>query len=96
MMSTATFRARFPEFRTAADDLVQTILDEAALRVDAQAWGAKLDVAHGYLAAHLLASSPYGKSLRLEGAEERYLSLLDELRAETVPGILVLGAPWLA
>lgn len=94
MMSLSAFRTRFPEFRTAGDDLVQAILDEAALRVDPDAYGAKIDIAHGYRAAHLLASSPFGRSLRLDGAEERYLALLDELRTETVPGFFVVGAPW--
>jgi hypothetical protein len=48
------FRARFPQFDAVTDDVVQLMLDEAALQVDgtwrdADAWNATL-----YLTAHLI------------------------------------------
>lgn len=63
--SAATFLVRFPEFARADADLVEAKLEEAARRVDASVWGAKADDGTYYLAAHLLAVSPFGMNARL-------------------------------
>lgn len=65
-MDTATFRARFPEFRAASDTLVDAVITEATARIASETFGDLTDTAIGYLAAHLLATSPLGASQRLE------------------------------
>lgn len=59
MMTLAAFRIRYPEFSSASDALVQACLDEAEER----SLGGQT-TAHGLLAAHLLAVSPVGRSIR--------------------------------
>jgi hypothetical protein len=61
----AGFRARFPEFKTALDPLVQSVLDAAALETNVEELGNAFDEAHGLLAAHKLAISPFGQSARM-------------------------------
>ena len=57
MTDTAGFRTRFPEFTLAiaSDARVQLFLDDAALQINASAWGLKTDLGIYYLAAHSLA-----------------------------------------
>lgn len=55
----ATFRARFPEFSDPAeypDPRIQLFLDDATLHIgtDENYWKGRYDIAHCYLAAHLL------------------------------------------
>lgn len=64
-MDLSSFRARYPEFRTAADGLVQAVLDEVATEIDATVYRDKYDVAHGMKTAQRLARSPFGKNARL-------------------------------
>ena len=64
-MNLAAFRSAVPEFQTAGDTLVQSRLDQAALRMDLGVWGTRFDEGHGLLAAHLLALSPYGQMARM-------------------------------
>lgn len=64
-MTLVQFRARFPEFETALDPFVQAALDGAASETSAGELGTAYDEAHGLLAAHKLAMSPYGQSARL-------------------------------
>ena len=77
-MDLAGFRTYCPEFVNVPDVLVQGELDSAALEVDVSIWGAmaaqpvastasytKADQGHRYLAAHKLASSPFGQQARL-------------------------------
>jgi hypothetical protein len=59
------FRARFPEFRTADDTLVSACLAAAAGETDSGEFGAAYDEAHGLLAAHKLAISPFGQAARM-------------------------------
>jgi hypothetical protein len=61
----ATFRVRFPEFVGASDGFVQAYLDQATLRCGSAVWGSKLDDGIMYLAAHLMAVSPWGNSAKL-------------------------------
>lgn len=65
MLDLAGFRALFPEFKTAPDPLVQSRLDQAALRVDTSVFGTRINEGHGLKAAHLLAISPYGQMARM-------------------------------
>jgi hypothetical protein len=74
----AAFVAQFPEFANVPATLIQVHLDAAALELDKNVWGlpgtatptptvgTRYDQAHGYLAAHKLALSPYGMNVRLD------------------------------
>lgn len=93
MLTLSAFRARYPEFKTAADTFVQSILDEAELRIDRGVFGTRGDIAQGLMAAHLLLNAPYGRSQRLEGGEaldDRYMQEFDLLTIECTPKMLVL------
>ena len=74
--------------------LVKSALDQAAPRVDVAVWGNAYDVAHSLMTAHLLWSSPFGASMRLDGdtaaGRSRYLEEFERLRLERVPRMLVL------
>lgn len=65
MASLASFVIQFPEFANTDGTLVQAHLDAAALEVPSRIWGAKMDQGIYYLAAHKLASSPFGNDARL-------------------------------
>lgn len=64
-MTLAAFKARFPEFVTAPDPMVQAVLDAAATELNADEIGAPFDEAHGMLTAHKLAISPFGRAARM-------------------------------
>lgn len=80
MMDLATFRAAFPAFAKTSGPTVQAKLDMAEARIGPLFAGLE-DQAHGYLTAHLLASEPMGKDMRLvdeataNGYELEYLRL---------------------
>lgn len=61
----ASFLVRFAEFTNADDALVDAVIAEAAARTPERTWGAKADAGVMYLAAHLLACSPYAAQLKL-------------------------------
>jgi hypothetical protein len=61
----ATFRISFPEFAGADDPFVQAWLDRAEARCGVARWGAKRDDGIFFLAAHLMAVSPWGNSAKL-------------------------------
>lgn len=63
-MNLAAFRARFPEFATAQDALVNACLTASAAETSSELDA--YDEAHGLLAAHKLAISPFGGMARLE------------------------------
>lgn len=69
-MDLSGFRAGFPEFLNVSDELVQAKLNLAAESVSSDVWGSLYDEGHGYLAAHLLASSPMGQDSRLSADKE--------------------------
>lgn len=94
-MTAAEFVRRFPEFSTAGPELVVAVLKEAAARIEAGNFpGTTAGAAAGYYAAHLLWSSPFGSTMRLDSdgneLEDRYLSEFERLRLERVPRIIVL------
>lgn len=64
-MNLAAFRVRFPELAAASDTFVQAMLDDATLRCSASFWGTLHALGVGYLAAHMLALSPWGQSAKL-------------------------------
>ena len=82
------FVDRFPEFRETPPELVQWKLNEAERRTPASIWGheAARD-AQGYLAAHLLAISPYGRDARLQNDDgsTTYGTTRDRMELELGP-----------
>jgi hypothetical protein len=86
-LNLATFRARFPEFADADDALVQEKLDEAARRTPAGEWTTVENDAHAYLAAHLLALSPFGRDARLseKDGSSTYGTVRETMEAERGP-----------
>lgn len=64
-VTVSSFKARFPEFNNTDSDLVQSALDEALLQVNATVFDSKRDLGIQYLAAHILAVSPFGEPARL-------------------------------
>lgn len=92
-MNLAAFRVRFPEFETAGDSFVQAALDSAALETDAKLLGGFYDEAHGLLAAHKLAMSPYGMNARLvnDDGKTTYELVRMGVLARAVPGVTVAG-----
>ena len=64
-MILAAFRSRFPEFEEGSNGIVQASLDAAATELNATEIGTAYDEAHGLLAAHKLAISPFGRAARM-------------------------------
>lgn len=90
-MNLAQFRSRFPEFRTAQDAPVQAALDAAALETNATELGSVYDEAHGLLAAHKLAISPFGTNARMvdESGTTSYERERRAVMARTVVSVVV-------
>jgi hypothetical protein len=93
-VTSTTFLRANPEFAAAGAQLVVAKLAEAALRINAADWGTAYDLAHSLMTAHLLWSSPFGSSMRLDGGSDagrsRYLEEFERLRLERLPRMLVL------
>ena len=62
----ARLQAAHPEFAVAADALVQSMIDYAALEVAEDVYGASYDRAVTLYACHLLALTPDGRPMRLD------------------------------
>ena len=90
-MNLTAFRARFPEFRTATDVFVQSVLDEATRFVAPETFLDLTDDAIGYWAAHLISTSPMGISQRLDDdkTETTYLKNYRALLKATAIRLLV-------
>lgn len=84
-MLLATFRAGYPEFNGASDIFVQEYLDRAAKHLSSQVCGNLYDEAHGALAAHKMALSPFGQNAKLsgEGVSTYYIHYLQVIRTVT-------------
>lgn len=67
--SIAAFRARFDFFTTASEPLIQACLDEAEEIYAYAASFPQYRAIIGNHAAHLLATSPGGSSMRVEGSD---------------------------
>lgn len=86
------FLERFPEFESTGSTnpgFVQRKLDEAWRRTPAAAWGDKAQDAHGYLAAHLLAISPFGRDARMASKDGTTTYGNERIRMENeeAPGV---------
>lgn len=90
-MDLAGFRARFPEFRTAPDAVVTAALTAAAGETSTD-FGDSYDEAHGLLAAHKLAISPFGQSARMvsDKGETTYQRERDAVMARMIAPIAVI------
>lgn len=90
-MTQDDFLAAFPEFR-AAGAMIPTKLAEATRRVDSSIYGDRTEDAIGYLAAHLLAMSPFGVNLRKEDDKTKssYLDSFEAIRREVAPSMIVI------
>ena len=60
-----SFLSRFPEFEPAGKPMVREGIAEATRGVDTGVWGAKTDDGIRWLAAHLLAITPWGQQARM-------------------------------
>jgi len=81
-----TFLRDFPEFEDIACKEEAFVLAKIALAedmTDADYYGTSADAAWGYLAAHLIASSPCGisASLATDTQSSSYSAMLDSLKA---------------
>lgn len=54
MITPASFKIRFPEFDSTADERVQLFIDDAVLILNEAYWGDKYDLGLSYLSAHYL------------------------------------------
>lgn len=60
----ATLIERFPEWKNAPTALLQSVIDEAYLRLPLD-WGARREIGVGYLACQILTVSPFGRGLEI-------------------------------
>ncbi len=90
-MNLANFRLTFPELNAASDTLVSGFLASAARSIDSDLYGDRYDDAQGFLAAHLICLSPYGKNARLSSKEGKttYGDRYEEIRYEVTPSVMV-------
>lgn len=65
VVSLADFRTNYPEFDDAPDTLVTAKIAQAALRMNAALWAALAPTGVMLHAAHLLATSPQGRAMKL-------------------------------
>lgn len=95
-----SFIGAFPEFRRVEKGLVDAKLAEARLQVDASVWGSKADLGVSYLAAHLIALSPFGQHARLvpptakatrEDVLTTYERQFEAMKRQVTSGFRVVG-----
>lgn len=68
MVTASMFKTRFPEFNSVEDARIQMFLSDAELSINRAIWNPnKADLAVQYLAAHMLALSPYSQSTGVGG-----------------------------
>lgn len=65
-MTYAEFIVQFPEFSKAGEALVQAHLDAATACTSEAAFGDLYSQAIAYLAAHMLAMSPFSQQMRID------------------------------
>jgi hypothetical protein len=80
----ATWRSLFPEFATAPDILVQSRIDQAALRIEPLVWGERSGEGQAFLTAHLLTLAPGGQFARLQSdkGKSTYGTQFDQMVVE--------------
>jgi hypothetical protein len=86
-----SFLAFFPEFQPAGIRQIDEAIAEAVRNTDAAVWGDKTDDGVKWLAAHLLALSPFGQQARLSSKEGKstYGKRRRQLVLSTTPGFRV-------
>lgn len=90
------FKMLFPEFTKMAngvdvDSVIQFWLDAAQPFVKKSVFLNQTKMAHGYKAATMIASSPYARTLRMEGSESNYDQEFDKILRTVAPRAEVLG-----
>ena len=85
------FLARFPEFEPASKGMIDEAIAEAARNVVGGVWREKNDDGVRWLAAHLLAISPFGQQARLisKDGSTTYGKRFAELVRSVTPGFRV-------
>lgn len=88
-----SLRAYFPEFQTLGDTFMQPYLDNALQRTPAAVWGGLQDQGVTYLAAHLMAISPYGVHAKLSSKDGSsvYGKQRKQLNRTVTAGLRVAG-----
>lgn len=92
-MDIATFQNDYPEFRSAGVPLMQSWLDRAATELNAAAFGVAYDEAHGLLAAHKGAISPFGRTARMlnDKGVSTYETEFGKVCARAITPLAVVG-----
>lgn len=87
-----TLIARFPEFTSTPEALVDACIVDAALMVDEDYYGTKADMAVTFLAAHYIAMNPLGEMARLDkkGEKTTYLVLYESVKRSLGAGCRVI------
>lgn len=87
-----TFREHFPEFEPATPEMVRSAIAKAVTRVDPAVFRDKTDEGVELKAAHILASTQFGKQARLISKEGRtvYGIQFKELVQEVAAGYRVV------
>lgn len=90
--SIAVFKARYPEFATAADTLVQAVIDDAAQMFAESVMGAQHMQAVSAQAADFLARSPFSRDMKLVAKDgtTAYSEQVERLRRICAIGIRAL------
>ena len=92
-MTVADFKAAFPEFANATDELVEIEIARAELRTPASVWTDEVtrDEGIGLRAAHSLTLSPAGRDMQLApDGTTVYMLRLEELYSVVAGGARVL------
>ena len=94
-MTRDQFWTRFPEYSNTSQELVEGALAEAGRGISTEVYGTRFDDAQGLRAAHILWSSPFGTTTRLDGDKDpetrsRYWELFTAIRNEVAPRMMVL------
>lgn len=94
-MTRAEFVARYPEFSERSDEILDGALADAAAALSSETFGSSYDRAQGLRAAHLLWTSQFGTTTRLDGDKDpetksRYWQEYKRLEREVVPRAIVL------
>lgn len=93
MISVADFKAQFPEFAKAPDDVVTVRLQWAYDRTPLDIWGDARDQGAAWYCAHFLAILPNGKDMRKgeRPGETMYLTERKRMALTVSSGFRVTG-----
>jgi hypothetical protein len=87
--SSSDFDNRFPEFAGRPDTLMTSVLAAAASRTPASRWGPRQFEAVLYLAADMMARSPYAREMKLVQKDDStlYSKTLRSLKVANMLGV---------